>query len=101
MLVCVACNCGSSDKLIRSRLQRFGYKDFLKIKIDKGKDKSLAALNNIPQYPEVDLLRNHIKDRSKYAVVLGCSENGCRWADVARGDVKEDIELELIVKNFG
>lgn len=101
-LVCVACNCGSSDKLIRTRLDFCGYRDFLTIPIEKGKEKSFSMLNSIPQFPEIDMLRQHIRQSSKYAVVIGFDDNGaCRWVDLANGKaVMNNIELEHIIATF-
>lgn len=102
MIICVACQCGSSDKLIRSRLELAKYKDFLSIPVNKGKAKTESALNSIPQLPEVDMLRSHLSSVSKYAVVLGYDDEGnCRWVDLSHGQgFKNDVDLSLLVEHF-
>lgn len=102
-IICVACNCGSSDRLVRTRLDFCGYRDFLTIPIAKGKEKSFSALNGIPQFPEVEMLRSHIKNTSTYAVILGYSEelDACRWVDIASGKaVINNVELKHIIETF-
>lgn len=99
-LVVCTCNCGSSDQMARGFLQKNGYKDWLSIPISKGKEKSLAVLYNIPQYPEVDMLRSYLQKVSKYVVILGWNENGCRWTDISHNAAKSRIEGEVIVETF-
>lgn len=101
MIFCVACQCGSSDKLIRKRLEKYEYKDFLTIDIPKGKSKSFSKLNSVPQHPEINMLREHIKASTKYAVVVGVDDEKCRWVDLAVGNaVFNDSDLKMIIKHF-
>ena len=101
MIACVACQCGSSDSLIRTKLERYGYADFLRVPIVKGKEKSLSKLNTLPQFEELQLLRNHIKNASKFAVVIGYDDNRCKWVDLANGKaIINNVDLELIISHF-
>lgn len=101
MIKVVACQCGSSDSLVRTRLERYHYKDFLNIPIVKGKEKSLAELNTIPQFEEIQLLRNHLKGASKWAVVIGYDNRMCRWVDLAYGKaIKNNVDLQLLLEHF-
>lgn len=101
MIKVVACQCGSSDSLVRTRLERYQYKDFLNIPIVKGREKSLAVLNTIPQFEEIQLLRNHLKDASKWAVVIGYDDRMCRWVDLAYGKaIKNNVDLQLLLEHF-
>lgn len=101
MIVCVACQCGSSDSLVRTRLERYGYADFLKVPIIKGKEKSLAKLNTLPQFDEIQMLKNHLKNASRWAVVIGYNDNICRWVDLANGKaIINNVDLELIISHF-
>lgn len=101
MIACVACQCGSSDSLIRTRLERYGYKDFLRVPIVKGKEKSLSKLNTLPQCDEIQMLRNHIGSASKFAVVVGYDGQRCRWVDLANGKaLVNNVDLELIISHF-
>lgn len=101
MIACVACQCGSSDSLIRTKLERYGYADFLRVPIIKGKEKSLSKLNTLPQFEELQLLRNHIKNASKFAVVIGYDDNRCKWVDLANGKaIMNNVDLELIISHF-
>lgn len=101
MIVCIACTCGSIDKLIRTRLEFCGYKDFLTIPIIRGKDKSNRVLNSLPQLPGVEMAREHLKKCSKYALVIGYDNTDCRWVDLAGGKAMvNNVELELIIGRF-
>ena len=101
MIKVVACQCGSADSLVRTRLERYHYKDFLTVPSVKGREKSLAVLNTIPQTEEIDLLRNHLKGASKWAVVIGYDGEWCRWVDLAYGKaIKNNIDLELLLEHF-
>lgn len=101
MIACVACQCGSSDSLIRTRLERYGYADFLRVPIVKGKEKSLSKLNTLPQCEEIQMLRNHIQNASKFAVVIGYDNSKCKWTDLANGKaIINNVDLELIIKHF-
>lgn len=100
-LLCVACTCGFSDRLIRTRLEHYGYRDFLTVPIIKGKEKSKSALNSIPQTEGVAMARNHLDNCSKYAIVLGYNNESCRWVDLANGKaVQNNIDLEFILRDF-
>lgn len=100
-LACIACTCGFSDKLIRTRLEAAHAPNFLTTPITKGKEKSKSLLNTLPQYPQIDMLRNHLDNCSKYAVVIGYDNEQCRWVDLATGKaVQNNIDLEFIVRDF-
>lgn len=94
------CNCGSVDSLVRNFLHSVGYKDWLSIPIEKGKDKSISMLNCLPPFPEKDMLRSFLDDASKWAVIVGYSENGMKWSDIAHNATSSRIEAEFLVKNF-
>lgn len=101
MIACVACTCGSVDKLIRSKLEFYGYRDFLTVPIVRGKEKSKSAINALPQHPALDMLRSHLGACSKFAVVIGYDDDDCRWVDLSNGKaVQNGIELEMILERF-
>ena len=101
MIACVACTCGSVDKLIRSRLEHYGYRDFLTVPIARGKDKSNRVLNGLPQYDAIEMVRNHIANASKFAIVIGYDDSDCRWVDLANGKgVQNNVDLEFLIKRF-
>lgn len=101
MIACVACTCGSVDKLIRGKLEFFGYRDFLTISIARGKEKAKSVLNTLPQNDGIAMLRSHLDRCSKFAVVIGYDGNDCRWVDIANGKaVQNNIELEMLLDRF-
>ena len=100
-IACISCTCGSVDRLIRSRLDQFGYRDALTIPITRGKDKSKSFLNTIPQHDEVDMLRSYLNGVSKYAVVIGYNDDAMRWVDLANGKaIVNNVDLEKILEYF-
>jgi len=100
-IACISCTCGSVDRLIRSRLDQFGYRDALTIPITRGKDKSKSFLNTIPQHDGVDMLRSYLNGASKYAVVIGYNDNAMRWVDLANGKaIVNNVDLEKILEYF-
>ena len=100
-IMCVSCTCGFADKLIRTRLERAGYKDFLTIPIAKGKDRAKSALSTIPQLPDMAMLLNRLKNASKFAIIVGYDDTEMRWVDMAIGKgFMNDIELENILERF-
>ena len=100
-IACISCTCGSVDRLIRSRLDQFGYRDALTIPITRGKDKSKSFLNTIPQHDGVDMLRNYLNGASKYAVVIGYDDDAMRWVDLANGKaIVNNVDLENILQYF-
>lgn len=100
MLMVLTCLCGGVENLSRRVLQRAGHPDYMKVPIHKGREKSLAALNTIPQFQELEPLRNFLKEHTRYAVVLGFNDKGCRWANAASPNAKEVVDTELIIDKY-
>lgn len=104
MIKLTACECGSSEQLIRNALHRYEYKKWAMEPIVKGKTKSLAMVEElIRQYPDnsdIKALYAHINNTGKWCVIIGISKNGIKWSDISRNDLKSDVEAELVVKNF-
>ncbi len=97
--VCV-CNCGSSEQLARQTLEKIGYEHWFDIPVPKGKDKSLKMIWSLPKYKEIEALENYIKGASKWVVIVGINDNGCRWTDITHGGSKSNVEAKLIVQTF-
>lgn len=96
----IACHCGSSDSLVRNFLKSVGYPEWMSIPVNKGKEKSLAFLNQLPPAPEKEMLQNFLKDASKWAVIIGYTEDQVKWSDIAHSGPKSKIEAELVVRAF-
>lgn len=100
-LAVIACHCGSSDSLVRSFLKSVSYPEWMTIPVNKGKEKSLAVLNQLPPVPEKEMLYSFLKDASKWAVIIGYTDSQMKWSDIAHNGVKSRIEAEFVVRNFG
>lgn len=100
MIAACGCMCGSTDSLIRNFLKSVGYKDWMGIPIVKGKEKSVALLNQFPPTPEKEMLQSFLKDASKWAVIIGYTDEQMKWSDITHGGAKSKIEAEFVVKNF-
>lgn len=100
-LACVSCTCGFADSLIRTRLNTYGYKNAFSIPIVKGKEKTKSFLNTLPQHEDLSMLRNFLKNASKYAVVIGYNDEGMRWVDLSTGKaIYNNVDLEMIISHF-
>lgn len=100
MLTVVACYCGSTDSLVRNFLKSTGYQDWLSIPIEKGREKSMAALNRLPPTPEKEMLRTFLKSASKWAVIIGYDETTMKWSDIAHNGPKSRIEASALIRHF-
>lgn len=102
MIIAVACMCGSVESLIQNFLRSANYENWLTVPIKKGKQKSLDVLNQLPQTPETDMLRNYLGKASKWAVIIGYDPdtNQLKWSDIAHNSTKTRVESELLVEAF-
>ena len=96
----VACQCGSSDSMARNFLKSVGYPDWLDVPIYRGKEKSLAVLNQLPPVPEKEMLYSFLKGASKWVVIIGYSQDSMKWSDISHNAPKSTIEAEFVVKTF-
>ena len=102
MIYCVACMCGGADGWIRSRLRKFNYPHSLTVPITKGKEKSLSLISTLPQTQSATDLAAHIRNATKFAIIIGTDGESLRWTDVANGHwVESDVDAEFIVRDFG
>lgn len=101
-LMCVACQCGGADAWIRAKLRKFNFKHALLIPITKGKEKSLSIISTLPQTQSVTDLAAHIRNSSKFAIIIGTDGDSVRWVDVVNGTyIKNDVDAEFIIRDFG
>lgn len=100
MIRVVACMCGSSDSLVRNFLKKIGYSDWLSIPVEKGREKSLSVVNQLPPAPEKEMLKNLLKNASKWAIIIGYDSTSVKWSDIAHNGPKSRIEAEFVVKAF-
>ena len=99
-LAIVACQCGSSDSLVRNFLHSVGYPDWNSIPMARGKEKSLAVVSQLPPAPEKEMLQHFLKDASKWAIIIGYDQESMKWSDIAHSGPRSRIEAEFVVKNF-
>lgn len=98
MIFLFACSCGGSETLLRQKLRKYGYKNYMSIPLTQGKEKSLSELESASDIPEVKMLMNHIRASSSFAVILGSKNGKCAWADVSRNDFPSDVRAEKIIQ---
>ena len=103
-IYCVTCDCGSSEQLVRQCLHKYGYPKWGTEVIHKGKNKSLAKVEDLIRQNqnsiELSALFSHIKNSSKWVVIIGVGDDKIRWTDIAKHDMKSDIEAEAIISHF-
>lgn len=101
-IAALACQCGGADNWIRSKLKKFGFRQALLIPITKGKEKSLRQVATFPQTPNTLDLINHIKNATKFAIIVGTDGESLRWVDVVNGHyVVNDVNAEFIIRDYG
>lgn len=100
MIAACTCQCGSVDSLIRNYLKSIGYEGWLNIPIARGKEKSLALLNQLPPTTEKEMLQSFLKDASKWAIIIGYNSREMKWSNIARDAAKSRIEAEFVVRAF-
>lgn len=100
MIKIVACHCGSSDSLVRNFLHSISYSGWLNIPIEKGREKSLSVINQLPPSNEKEMLKNFLKNASKWAVIIGYNDTETKWSDIAHSWPKSKIEAEALVRHF-
>lgn len=96
----VACMCGSSESVARNFLKLVDYHGWMDIPVIKGKEKSLAVLNQLPAVPEKEMLQNLLKNASKWVVIIGYNEDSVKWSDISHDGPKSRIEAEFVVRKF-
>ena len=100
MITVVACHCGSSDSLVRNFLKSVNYQNWLNVPIEKGKERSLSVINQLPPAPEKEMLKNLLSNASKWAVIIGYNDTEVKWSDIAHNGPKSRIEAEAVVRRF-
>lgn len=100
MIAVVACHCGSSDSLVRNFLKRIGYSNWLSTPVEKGREKSLAVINQLPPAPEKEMLKNLLKNASKWTIIIGYDETSMKWSDISHNGPKSRIEAEALVRHY-
>ena len=100
----VTCDCGSAEGLIRQALHKYEYKCWATEPISKGKSSSLAKIEELirkmPDSVELKALFSHVKNNSKWCVIIGYDGKVAKWSDISKHDMKSDIEAEAIVGHF-
>ena len=100
-LAALACQCGGADNWIRSKLRKFNYPNALSIPITKGKEKCLTQVSTFPQVPDTAELAAHIRNSTKFAIIVGTDGDTLRWVDVVNGTyIKNDVDAEFIIRDF-
>ena len=100
MITVIACHCGSSESLARNFLKSINYLDWMDIPIHRGREKSLAVLNQLPPTQEKEMLRSLLKNASKWVIIIGYNQDSMKWSDISHNGQKSRIEAEYVVKSF-
>lgn len=101
MLRAYVCRCANSQPRMRTFLREAGYKGWQTVLMTKGKSECLAALDALPENQELDKLKLYIKRASSWCVLLGSDGDVFQWADLGHSKLKEKLDAEIIVRDFG
>jgi len=96
----VTCHCGSTEQVARNFLEKNGYPGWMSIKVHKGKEESRRVAKSLAGFPEAQMLDNYLQNVSKWVVIIGWNENGCRWTDLTHNPSKASVEGQLIIETF-
>ena len=100
----LVCDCGGAEPLARSVLKSAGVENWLKTPIERGRQRAVNWLENLPDQlkstPEYGALRLFLKGRGKFSVVVGFTTNEFKWADVGNGRINEKMDGEIIARHF-
>ena len=104
MILLLACNCGGVVPLLRGVLKEAGCDGWLDVPVYQGKKYALETLEQFPEYyrklPQWGALYDSINNRSSFAVVIGYDKDNFRWSDVVMGDLKSNLDGQIIAKQF-
>lgn len=101
MITCLLCRCHGSEPIARKIMRDSGYQAWQSQPVIKGREACMNYLDTIPQDKEVDKLKEYLKRQSSWSVILGYDGQTYRWADAGHGLLKNKLDAEVIVKDFG
>ena len=101
MLYSLNCRCAGSEPRMRTFLHECGYSGWQTIPATKGRSECLALIDRFPKHPELEKLKNHLKTHSSWSIVLGTDGTDYQWSDIGHSKLKEKLDAEIIVKDFG
>lgn len=100
------CTCGGSENTARQLLKAAKNVPWLQVPIIKGKNKTAAELEKLPQFvkdsAEFKALKAMLIHKSKFVIFLGYSteHQAVIWADVASGKMKEKLDGQTIAEKY-
>lgn len=94
------CLCGSADTLARNFLHTAGYRDWVGVRIAKGREKSKSFILSLRDCPERRELEAFLGNATKWVIIIGWDETSFRWVDIAHKTSAAKIEAELLVQHF-
>lgn len=104
MIAVITCACGGAEEMARSILKQGENSDWLKMPIAKGKDQSKYVMDSLrSRYGNNDkfkALDSYYPNRSSYIIFIGYDGKEFKWADAARGTIKERLDAEILVRDF-
>lgn len=100
-LMMLVCRCSNSEPRMRTFLRECGYPEWQTISAIKGRSECLEFLSRLPKDQEIEKLKMYLQRQSSWSVVLGTDGSIYRWADLGHSKLKEKLDAEIIVKDFG
>lgn len=104
MLYILGCRCANSEPRMRTFLQENGYKKWQSIPMVKGRELCINFLDTLPHSQfdkEIDKLKGYIKRSSSWSIVVGTDGEVYQWADLGHSSLKEKLDAEIVVRDFG
>lgn len=98
----IGCRCAGSEPRMRTFLRESGYAKWQNIPMPKGREASINFLDSLPSdNVEIKKLKEYLKRTSSWSVIIGTDGVTYQWADIGHGALKEKLDAEIIVRDFG
>lgn len=104
MLYALCCRCANSEPRMRTFLHECHYDRWQTLPAVKGKRECLNFLETLPYSnfdKEIDKLKGYIRRQSSWSIVIGTDGTNYQWADLGHSKLKEKLDAEIIVKEYG
>lgn len=104
MIHLLTCDCGGAEPLARSVLKSAGVENWLKVPIEKGRQRAVNWLETLPDQlkgtPEYGALMLSLKGRGRFSIIVGYTSDTFKWADVGSSNLTEKLDGEVLAKHF-
>lgn len=102
-LAIVACTCGNVENLARRVLAKSGCNYWLDVPFYSGQERFLDFLRSLPTTipkKDIEILKIGVGHKSSYVIIVGYTHDHMVWADLKGGDLRSQLDAEVIAREF-